>query len=353
MNGITVNPTVRTVADYLADIERGDISINNEYQRSGKVWPVHAQAFFIETILLGYPIPKLSLHLFTDIKARATKKEIVDGQQRTTALSSFREGKLRLRKRPEIPEVGGLGFEELPDDFKERFLSYSLPIDHFVGASPGQVRQIFRRMNSYTAPLSPEEKRHAEFQGELKFFILDISRLYGDIFRDIGVFSERQLVRMADAGLVTEIVDAVTGGIRTTKASDLDRVYKKFDDAFPDGERFRSGFDASMACILRWKGLHKSELMRRHTMGSLLCALMHALQKWDALEPLGPGGRGLRADEDVLRRLGELEAVSGVEDLALVPEEHQPYWKAIQGRTNVRDQREVRFKSLLDATSVE
>lgn len=48
------------IADYCAAMDRSEIAPNPEYQRSDKVWPPAARSFLMETILLGYPIPRYS-----------------------------------------------------------------------------------------------------------------------------------------------------------------------------------------------------------------------------------------------------------------------------------------------------
>ena len=78
-----------TVADLCNERIEGQITVNRNYQRSNKVWPVAAKSYLIETILLGYPIPKMVFHQKTDVVTRATVREIVDGQQRSMALLQF------------------------------------------------------------------------------------------------------------------------------------------------------------------------------------------------------------------------------------------------------------------------
>jgi hypothetical protein len=78
-----IQPTNYTIADYCAAMQRKEIVVNSDYQRSDKVWPPAARSFLIETILLNYSMPKLSLYQVTDVKSRKTYKEIVDGQQRS------------------------------------------------------------------------------------------------------------------------------------------------------------------------------------------------------------------------------------------------------------------------------
>ena len=59
-------------------------------------------------------------------------------------------------------------------------------------------------MNSYTVPLNPEEHRHASYQGRFKWFANRLGKRYNGVFREIGLFSEKQLLRMADTKLLAE-----------------------------------------------------------------------------------------------------------------------------------------------------
>lgn len=63
-----ITSTNYTVADYCQAMSRNEMIVNRKYQRSDKVWPPVARSFLIETILLNYPIPKLSLFQRTDVK---------------------------------------------------------------------------------------------------------------------------------------------------------------------------------------------------------------------------------------------------------------------------------------------
>lgn len=91
-----VTPTTFTVAEYCEQMRRGDIVVNRDYQRSSKVWPPAARSYLMDTILLGYPMPKLSLYSKTDLKTKKTIKEIVDGQQRSQAILAFADDEFRI-----------------------------------------------------------------------------------------------------------------------------------------------------------------------------------------------------------------------------------------------------------------
>lgn len=348
MADFDLKPTTYTVADYCQMYDRGEIRVNREYQRSDKVWPLAAQSFLIETILLGYPMPKLSLHQVTDLKTRKTVKEIVDGQQRTRAVKSFYDCKLRLSRTLKLQEAAGCTYEDLPEELRQAFLDYAVPVDIFTGASPEQIREVFRRINSYTVPLNPEEQRHAHWQGEMKWFIYSLSNEYDTILLQIGTFTESRLVRMADAKLFAEIIHAFTEGVSTTNKRKLDALYKNYDKEFDYRTECERRFRSALEVLLELEELHGGPLMRPHMMYSLLLAIMHVLDPVEVLNPI----RHVEAPVDIdkscaLPRLTALaEAARGENEDA---GEFTEFVEASEARTNVKEQREIRVRWFVDA----
>jgi len=114
-----IQSTNYTIADYCAAMLRKEIIVNRDYQRSDKVWPPAARSFLIETILLNYSMPKLSLYQVTDVRSRKTYKEIVDGQQRSITILDFYNDKLRLSKLSGIPEAAGKLYSQLDSDYRQ------------------------------------------------------------------------------------------------------------------------------------------------------------------------------------------------------------------------------------------
>ena len=224
-----VTPSNFTVAEYCQQMAENKIIVNREYQRSGKVWPPAARSYLIETILLGYPMPKMALYLKTDLKSRQTLKEIVDGQQRSQAIISFFHDQLSISTKGLF---AGRRFSQLGDEEQITFLQYQLSVDLFVGATPAEIREVFRRMNSYTVPLNAQEKRHATHQGDYKWFMVEVTKKYSQSLKDIGVFSENQLTRMNDAILLSEIVEAIFDGIVSASESRINRLYEKYERSF-------------------------------------------------------------------------------------------------------------------------
>ena len=85
---------------------------------------------------------------------------------------------------------------------------------------------MFRRINSYNVPLNPPEKRHAVYQGLFKWFILDQCKQYSQPLKDLGVLTESQISRMADATLITEICVAIKAGHQHANEKKNDQFYK-------------------------------------------------------------------------------------------------------------------------------
>jgi hypothetical protein len=303
-----------TVADYCEMYERKEVRVNRQYQRSDQVWPRAAQSFLIETILLNFPIPKLFLHQQTDLRTRRPVKEIVDGQQRTRAIVDYYNDEYRLTSNVSHEDAKGKRFSELPEELQNQYRDYGLHFDLFVGATDEDVREVFRRMNSFTVPLNPEEQRHAEFQGEFKWFMRNISTAYAEALRHAGVFTQKSLVRMQDQKLLTEITSAYFDGIKTTNKRTLDAVYRNHDkpEDFPNEEqaelerRLRTALDE----LFGWHDLYDTPLMKPHQVYSLVLALMHMREPLTQLQGIYEGDDAQIADEDVvlvnLTRLAEL-----------------------------------------------
>ena len=337
-----------TVADYCASIKRGEIRVNREYQRSGKVWPAAAQSFLIETILLEYPIPKLSLHQKTDLHSRMSVKEIIDGQQRTRAIVNFYENRLKLSRTTELEGVAGKSYEGLSDELKQTFLDYPISVDLFTGALPEQIREVFRRINSYTVPLNPEEQRHATFQGEMKWFIYELCRDFDEYMLEIGTFSEGRLVRMADAKLYAEIVHALVYGVQTTKRQHLDRIYEDFDIKFEERDVFSRRFRRAMDAIVELHDLHNGPLMKPHMMYSLLLALMHYFAPIETLREIVPNARG-QENLNTEVAVPELTSLASVLDTDEPSLRFAPFVAASESKTNVKQQRGMRIQWLYGA----
>lgn len=330
-----------TVIDYLNACERAEVTVNKNYQRNPGRWPAAAQAFFIETIMRAFPIPRLALFTTTDVKARRTVKEIVDGQQRTHALQSFFTNALALPKVPGT-SYGGRRFQDLGEEDQRQFMSYLLPIEVYVGATYADVREVFRRINAYTASLTPEEKRHARFQGPFKWFVHRFALAHAQALIDMGVLSEHQVHRMEDVKLLAEASHALLHGITTTNSRSLDKLYADHDDSFAAEEAVRTHLTMAVEGLLQLRDIHKTRILKPYQAYALILALAHTTAPIAALSDVVPLDQGSQLDAAVASR-GLLALAAAIEDPDEYPQ-FQEFVAASETGTNVAEKRKVRFR---------
>jgi Protein of unknown function DUF262 len=340
-----VNPNTFTVAEYCDQMASGAIVVNKEYQRSSKVWPPAAKSFLIDTILCGFPMPKLSLYQKTDVKSRKTLKEIVDGQQRSQAIQAFYADELRISGHTEF---AGKRFTQLKEEDQQRFLSYGLPVDVFVGATDSEIREVFRRINSYNVPLNPPEKRHAVYQGLFKWFVLEQCKKYSQSLKDLGVLAESQISRMADASLITEICVAMHFGHQHASETKNDQFYRDRETEFPEEHAFEGRLRVGFEKILELKPIHDTPLMKPYNFYSLILAVMHTVRELPALKIPSDNDRAWheprrpwRPELDVV--LANLGLLADALEQEVPPAKLADFVEACSKATNRMNQRKTRF----------
>ncbi|ADK81284.1 DUF262 domain-containing protein [Sediminispirochaeta smaragdinae] len=262
------------IADLYKYYTDEELIINKEYQRERGLWPNNSRSFFIDTIIKGFPFPKITLLQKIDLKTKRSIREIIDGQQRCTSIIDFIDNKFKLSKiSSEYPNII---FSELSDDDKSNFLSYEISVDTAVGASRDEVIEIFRRINSYTLPLNKPEQRHATYQGYFKWFIKDVIERYTPILEDYKILSQRDISRMIDADLFTELCQLIIEGIVTRSVSKLDNLYKINDKDFIYGDEIKSKLFLTLDFIkTELKDLLEKELLSGFNFYSLFAALLY------------------------------------------------------------------------------
>lgn len=346
------NPVNMTIADYCSAFQRTEVQIDRTYQRSSDVWPLPARSYLIETILKGFPIPKLALHQVTDLKSRQTIKYVVDGQQRSSAIVAFYKNDLRLSHSIELADAANRTYEELSPEHQEIFLAYLLQFDQFEASPEEDVREYFRRINSFTAPLNPEEERHARFQGAMKWFVYSLAERFGETFVNLGVIRKKSVVRMADAKFIAEIIHGLKYGVTTTSKKSLDAMYRAFDrgNEVPEEAALRTAIDGAVNQVLSWDEVRETPLLRTHTFYSLILALVLVQKRWPTLQyidaELSEGGVSRSAPQNLLRLAAALDEPEIFKD-------YSEFTSAAAEKTNVKAQRENRIRWLAHALTRE
>lgn len=341
-----VIPSSMSIAEYCDQMKSSKIIVNHEYQRSPKVWPTAARSYLIDTILTGFPIPKLSLYQVTDLRRKLTIKEIVDGQQRSEAILAFYNDELRMTGRS---SRSGKKFSGLTEDEQNTFLNYPLSVDTFVGATKDDIRQVFKRINAYTVPLNPQETRHATYQGAFKWFIQALAEQYASVLGTLGVFSERQMIRMEDAKLLADVVVTLDEGIASASEARLNKYYERNEKQYVAQDDVQATLDRGFAYILEWRDVMVRPLTDSYNFYTLLLAACHCSKPSLALSKDCPlTNPSVLKDEVVRANLGKLAAA--LEQ----PQDYQPYPSFVEATskgTNRITQRRVRFQYFCKAMS--
>lgn len=199
-----------------------------DYQREF-IWEVERKSKFIESILLGIPIPYF---FFADILGRM---EVVDGSQRIRTLEEFQRGKLKLKGLEKLTLLNGMTFNDLPSIRRRRFLNKGLKAIFLGENTDGMSRHdLFERINTGSDELKSAEIRKGAYAGAFWDFIKECSE--NELFKKLCPISDKVGLRAEGTERVlrffaySDTLDGYKG--RVTEF--LDKYMKKSIKTFND-----------------------------------------------------------------------------------------------------------------------
>lgn len=336
-----------SIAELIDWYRRRDLIVNAEYQRGGGLWPTSAKSYFIDTIIKEFPFPKVYFHERIDKETKRPRREIVDGQQRISTIVEFADGKFALGKNARGLE--GKRFDNLSEDVQDKFYAYTVSVDVIRNADRAEILQMFRRMNAYTIPLNPPEKRHSEFFGEFKDWVNTVLDRFGPVLVDWNVLTSRQVVRMADAEFIADVALAIEEGIVSTSPAKLRDLYARYDTNFKNrdlmDDRISGSFDIILTNLSELQGTY---ITRPHIFHSLICALLHnrfGLVGVQEVTGIAPSGMYLADRDRAVVSLKRLAAAHEEKDVNI----YREYVQAASEGGNRAHQRAIRVKWLCKA----
>ena len=222
----------RSVENLLEWHRTGDLNLRPEFQRRSN-WPSGAQCYFIDTILRGFPAPLLYVRPTTNPKTKKPVNEVVDGQQRLTAIIEFFEGRLRLDK--QTREFEGLTYQDLDLADQEKFLKYEMGVEELYNASDDFVLDVFHRLNAYGVKLNSQELRHGRFQepryrGAFRLEVIQASKKWAVLWDRHKVVSLKGRMRMADDELMAQMLGVVLNGVCDGGQPKINELYVDYDN---------------------------------------------------------------------------------------------------------------------------
>lgn len=326
------------------------LSLTPKFQRRG-VWKPAARSFFVDSLLREMPVPPIYLRQTQSPAKDRMIREVVDGQQRISAVLDFMEGSYRLSKTLKATWAGKT-FSGLSSEERDRITTFPFSVEVFHGIADLEVLEIFSRLNTYSVALNKQELRNGRFFGLFKQSVYSIAHEHLEFWRRHYIFTEQSIARMLEAEFVSEVFVAFLAGMQDKKKS-IDTYYDKYDEDFAKQSlierRFRDVVDEVNVTL---DGVLKSTVFRRPpVLYSLFCALYH---RRFGLPGVGIGSprTGLSPDDRLsLREVVELlsQRVEGARSGEEVAKKYAGFVKACLQQTDNIKPRETRFSALYKA----
>lgn len=264
-----------SVRDFEEWRERGELVLAPKFQRR-EVWSPKARSYLMDTIVRGKPIPKIYMRQDIDPKTRRARREIVDGQQRLRTVLTFIKDGFKISK-AHHEDFAGKYFSGLDRDTQRDILKYEFVVDLLQDMPDNEVYDVFARINTYSEKLKDQELRNAKWFGEFKSSVYLLAKEFSTFFEENGLFSSKQILRMAEAEFISELLLAMQEGIRERSKSIIDSAYKKYDDDFSGRRTHEKRFRETMDIIGGILGADLPQLKFSSTrlFYPLFCAVFH------------------------------------------------------------------------------
>lgn len=250
-----------------------DELVKPELQRK-YVWDKVEASRFIESILLGLPVPSIFL------AQSGSQKLIVDGYQRIMTVYDYMRGifsadqkVFRLSNSEKInARWRNKAFSELSTDDQRKIKSTTIHAIIFEQKKPENddtsLYQVFERINTSGRTLTPQEIRNCVYQGSFNTMLFEINenktwrKLFG---------TEESDSRMRDLEYILRFFTMKTGDILDTESKQIslkkalnDFMKTHKEDNPTDIQRFKEEFDTTVQLVYDHIG---KDAFRNYTRG--------------------------------------------------------------------------------------
>ncbi|MGL5795654.1 MAG: DUF262 domain-containing protein [Waterburya sp.] len=161
-----------------------------DYQRE-MAWDENKQSKFIESVLLGLPIPYIFVADISESED-LVRLEIIDGTQRIRTLARFINNKLKLNNLKKLKSLNGFTFNDLQLPRQRRFQRTPIRMIQLTEEADEEVRRdLFERINTGSVELNEMEKRRGSKPGKFLDLIEELSKQKQ--FRQLCSFTETEI----------------------------------------------------------------------------------------------------------------------------------------------------------------
>jgi hypothetical protein len=301
-----------TTGALVDQIRRSIFNVDPPFQRRN-AWDDKKASLYIESLLLGCPVPAITL-----AEARALESPVqyvvIDGKQRLSALKRFAvDQTLKLTGLETLPDLNGRQYKEI-QHVPEFARFENLPIRTIVMRNWRQddvLQFVFHRLNSQVTPLSTHELRRALHAGPFTTYLDERSATSAEIKRILNIhepdyrlrdaelllraisfccFSSRykgNLKHFLDTSTKTlnanwttsvrrsldDISNDIDSAISVTYDIFGDQAFQRYEEGLPLGRFNRAVFDI-MILTLRYDMVRKAALNKPEAVAEALPRLM-------------------------------------------------------------------------------
>lgn len=171
------------ILDFVKD--RRWINLHPEYQRR-QVWDRSKKSLFIESLLMNLPVPPVFLFEWD-----YNRYEVIDGQQRLSAITDFYSNQLKLTGLEVWSGLNGKKYAELPPKVqrgldRRRISAVVLLAENLRSEDPAHSirRMMFERLNTGGLNLQAQELRNSIYASSFNDMLLRLAgnRLFDEIW---------------------------------------------------------------------------------------------------------------------------------------------------------------------------
>ena len=215
-------------------LKRGELRLDHPQQRDGGQWNKVARDGLIVTLVREEDVD--SIKICEQLKDNGVTLWVIDGKQRLSTIQMFIKGVFKLGRTIEFPiikyqvakvddkgklikdddgeltydivefDMCGKGYDDLPDELKERIDNYKVNVVKHLNCSDEEVGYHMRRYNRQTSMNAAQSG--ITFMDNTAKYVKDIS-LNSKFFRDCGCYTETEKRKGTADRVVVESIMAM------------------------------------------------------------------------------------------------------------------------------------------------
>jgi hypothetical protein len=256
-NSLSTDRLDMSFGEIMSMYERDEIIINPAFQRYFR-WESEQKTRFIESILLGIPVPPIFVAEDGD-----GRWELVDGLQRISTVLSFfgvlktntQSNNWTLEEGDRVEAFEGLSCDDLPSKFRLNIKRATCRVEIIRWNSNYDMRfELFNRLNTGGSPLTPQEIRNCIYRGISTKFNDFLKKLANrQDFLDLIQLEKNQINELYNEELVLRFISLYNNikNIKTSIAQHMTNFMKAaLENPQFNYEKYEKIFDDTVNILL-------------------------------------------------------------------------------------------------------